>query len=164
MILKARPDGRTRAQVVLDLVGDAPPDTVFVYERIAESLSDGSDTAFDRQSVQQVIRDANKQLLETRQRVLRNVKNVGYRVAQAREHSELATQRVSRSRKQMRWAVRTLQHARTDEMTEQERQLHNAQLIINTELFEQQERMRRDQKRLVDLVANISHRLDQKGI
>jgi bacterioferritin-associated ferredoxin len=163
-IFKPRPDGRTKADVVLDLIGDAPPDTVFTYEQIIEELDNGGDHSHDLREVQAAVRQANKRLQDLRKRLLVNVITVGYRVAQAREHLGVVHTRIRRSDRQIREAMRAGESARLDEMTEQQRNLHIAQMTINSEVYTQLRRTRQDQKRMADLIARLTHRMDQAGV
>lgn len=158
-----RESGLTNTEVILNMVGDSPPGTTFPYAEIALALSEGASTAYDKAMSQQAVRQANRRLLSTKQRVLRVVPNTGYTVAHAREHAGLAQERNRRGDRQYRMAMHTLVNARTDEMTPEELSRHNAQLIINEE---QRRALRVEQRRTDRLevaLGRLLHRLDQQG-
>lgn len=160
----ARKDGKSKAEVLVDLVKDSPPDTVFSYDQFAAALDEGSEAIHDRKTVQQVVAKTNRKLLARHQRCLRVIENVGYRVAHAREHIEIADLRTSKGRKQFKWALQTLENARLDEMTESQRAIHLAQLQINHQLHDEQNRIRRQLKRQGEIVAGLTHRVEQGGL
>jgi hypothetical protein len=156
-----RLDGRSNQRVVIDLVAGADPGTTFGYDQLAAALGDGTTRDFDRRAVQEIVRAANLRLLREHQRCLRSVPNVGYRLAFARDHMELAGDRNRRGRRQYKRAVETLENVRMDEMTEQERAIHLAQQAINAELYHAIRRVSRRVAERDDVIARLVKDVDQ---
>lgn len=157
----ARANGKSNQQVVVELVSAAEPGTTFTYEALGAALAEGTDREFGTRDVQQVVRLANRRLLREHSRCLRSVPTVGYALAHARDHRELAGARNRRGQRQFKWAMETLRNARMDEMTEQERAVHVAQLDINTALYQQNRRVLRRQEEQGRLIASLTQRVEQ---
>ena len=156
-----RPDGRSNQQVVIELVRDAAPGTVFGYRQLAEALRPGAGHAFDRKAVQEAVRAANPRLLREHRRELACVPKVGYKLAHASEHVTLSGARTRRGHRQFRRATQTLEYARLDEMTEPQRAVHLAQQAINAELYAVQSRLLRKQAQQGRLIASLTSRVEQ---
>ena len=139
----------------------AGPGKVYPYDEIAAALGRGTDRTFDRHAVQVAVRQANRQLLRTQARYLRNVRGVGYLIAYARDHAEIAGNREERSRRQWKWALETLRHARREEMNERERGRHEAQLIVNAEMYAHFQWSRRKFREHDQAIAKLTHRMEQ---
>lgn len=140
-----RQDGRSNAQVLLDLVKDKPAGEVFSYEEIAKALSAGSAREYDEKDVQQLAVKVYPRLLKEQARALHNVRGIGYRLAPAAFHVTLATSRKSKADRQMLRGVQTLQHVRWDEMTPNERSAHEGHLLITSALHQQMMALERRQ-------------------
>lgn len=156
-----REDGKSNQQVVIELVCEAAPGTQFTFGRLADALAAGTSRTFDRRDVQQVVRLANHRLLREHRRCLRSVRGVGYAVAHANDHRELAGARNRRGTRQFKWALETLENVRLDEMTEEQRKIHLAQLEINSRLMEQQRRILRRQTQQDRVIASLTSRVEQ---
>lgn len=156
-----RANGKTNQQVVIEHVFGAEPGTVFAYDDLAETLHIGTDREFSRQDVQRVVRAANRRLLREHHRILRVVQNVGYVVAHASDHHGLATARNVKGQRQFKWALETLENVRLDELTDQQRQVHTAQQVINSELYQSNQRILRRQAEQAKLIAGLTHRVEQ---
>lgn len=156
-----RASGKSNQQVIVELVCNAAPDTLFTYERLAAALADGSDIVYDRHAVQSCVRMANRRLLEEHQRCLEAVRGSGYRIIRAGEHHRIAVWRNRRGCRQYREAMRTLQNVRTDEMTPEERQRHDAQLVINSALAQAVRSQQKQSERMSELIAGLTHRVEQ---
>ena len=98
-----RADGRSDRQVIYDLVQGAEPDTVFRYDALESALREGTDgDGITRQAVYAAVTAANRTLLREKRRALRGVPRLGYRVARADEHVELALMRKDRAQIQIK--------------------------------------------------------------
>jgi NAD-dependent DNA ligase len=141
-----RPDGRSNADVLIDLVEKAAVDTVFGYEELANLLSHDNKT-FDKHGVLSVVSSCGDRVVVTTQRALRNVRGVGYRVIPASEHRELANWHNDRANRQIVKGLKRLQHVKWDELTKEQRDLHEGTLLIVggmlTQQRAQEERLRR---------------------
>ena len=126
----SRADGRSNAQVIIDMTGNAAPGEVFTYEALGAELSKDTKTTYDRNKVRQIVAAAYPRLLKEKARALHNVRGVGYRIAPAKFHVTLANDRQSRANKQMERGLQTLQHVRWDEMDANQRTAHEGQLLI----------------------------------
>lgn len=164
MFTITRLNGKSNQQVILDLIGDSEPGTLITYEEFADALALDSNTTYGRQEVQCCVRQANRRLRRERQRTLRTVKNFGYKVAFANEHGELASRHGRKANRQMELSMEILENARVDEMTEQQRLLHSHQLEINSQLYREMRRQRRDHQTLVKAFCTLSQRVDQAGL
>lgn len=126
----SRNDGRADSEVLIDLVKKADPGTVFTFEELAKALSEGTDKPFDKMAVRAVYSRTVLRLAKETQRALHNVRGVGYRVAEASDHCRLANHRKRRSDRQLSKGLAVLQHVRWEEMDENQRNAHQAQLMI----------------------------------
>jgi len=126
----SRTDGRTDSEVLIDLVREAQPETIFTFDELGEALSKGTSKTFDKQAVQAVVSRSVLRLAKETQRALYNIRGVGYRVAAASEHSRLANHRKRRSDRQLTKGLAILQNVRWDEMDQNQRNAHQAQLMI----------------------------------
>ncbi|MBX9682111.1 MAG: hypothetical protein K2X38_25415 [Gemmataceae bacterium] len=156
-----RLNGKSNSQVLVELVSGREPGTVFTHGELAEALGDGVERVFDINAVRQAVYDANKRLLREHSRILRAVTGVGYAIAFAKDHQELAIHRNRKSNRQLKWALDTLQHVRLDELTEQQRLVHMAQQVVNTELIQHNRRVLKRQQQHATLIAGLTHRVEQ---
>lgn len=132
----SRADGRSDRQVVYELVADADPATTFPYETLIDALSEGLDEEVDRRRVYRAVTNANRTLLQEKQRYLTVVKNVGYRVLLAEEHLPQAIDKKHRAVSKLKQGMDLLRHAKIDELTEAQRLLHQGQLMIISGLYD----------------------------
>jgi len=151
-----RPNGRSNQEVVLQLVAGGKPGDVYSYEQLTAALEADTETQYPRQAVAACVRSANWRLLREHKRVLRVVRNVGYRLAAAGEHTELSSARHRRADRQMRWALATLRGARLEEMDATQRAQHTAMTVIAAQVAEHTRTLRYHGK----LIADLTHRLD----
>lgn len=140
-----RSDGRSDAQVVLDLVKDKPAGEVFTYEQIQAALSENSNHSYSVANVQSIAVRVYPRLLKEQARALHNVRNVGYRLAPAAYHVTLANDRSMKADKQLLRGVQTLQNVRWDEMNENQRLAHEGQMMIVSALYAQMKALERRQ-------------------
>ncbi len=160
-ITKRRTDGRSNQQVIADHVSRHEPGRVFTYDELACVLADGTDREFTKEDVQHVVWLSKPQMLAKYKRTLTNVSKVGYRLAHAREHTGIADGHTKKGSRQMRRALATMEHARTDEMTQVEREIHNAQLTINNHLYYTVQRIQSRQDHHGDIIARLAAKVDQ---
>lgn len=156
-----RTNGVSNQEVVIALVRDHAPGTIFTYEQIATALEEGVERKFDRTDVQQTVRLAKMRLLREQKRTLACVPNVGYQLAHAKEHRGIAEGHTKRGQRQMKRALVTMENARLDEMTPAERELHLAQCEINQRLYQEQKRILAKQSRHDQLIARLTARVEQ---
>jgi homogentisate 1,2-dioxygenase len=130
-----RADGRSNAQVVLDLFRDKQPGTVFTFEEIAAELSNATNFTYTTKHVRQVCASIYSRLLKEQARALHNVRNVGYRLAPAVQHMQLAADRKNKADRQLERGLQTLQHVRWDEMDANQRLAHQGQLLVVGALY-----------------------------
>lgn len=131
-----RSDGRSDRQVICDLVGDNPPETLFDYDVLIAALAVGVDAEIDRRRIYRAITNANKTLLREKRLYLAVVANVGYRILRADEHLPVAIDRKNSAVLKLRQGMDLLRHARIEELPEAQRVLHEGQLMIMSGLYE----------------------------
>lgn len=138
-----RVDGRSNAEVVIDLVKMGAPGEVYTYQQIADALSVGTDHAYGVSEVRTIVAGCYARLLKEQQRALHNVRRVGYRLAHANDHNRLALVRTKKADVQMRRGFETLTHVRWDEMDAEHRKVHEGTLLVVGALYQQQQAMDR---------------------
>ncbi len=167
-----RPDGRSNAQVVIDLVAPAELGTTFAYDELGTKLAEGTDRTYSRAQIGGAIRSANRRLHRHHKRHLRSVTNVGYRLALPEEHTGLATIQEGKAVRHIGQAVSILTGVDWNAMDPNTRAATHAHLQITGAIFQQVSRLGRKQRemaRALDLVrsahadeiAQIKQRLDR---
>ena len=151
-----RTDGRSNAQVVIDLVKDGQPGHVYSYEEIALALAHDTDRLFPAPLLQAAVRGAAPRLLRECQRALHNVRLVGYRLALAAEHSGLASSRRRRADVQMQHGLRLLRNVRWEEMDENARQAHQGHLMLSEALAANQHALERRMRAVENAIAQLA--------
>jgi hypothetical protein len=136
-----REDGRSNADVVLDLVRDAEPGRLYGYAELGEALG-----MADVRRIQGAVRTALPRLLREQQRALSVITGVGYRLSHASEHSRLALVRERKSQRQLKGAMQLLVNTRLDELTPAQRTLHEAHLTVTAAIGQQVSYLSRKQK------------------
>lgn len=128
----SRADGRSDRQVIFDVVHDKDPDELFTYTQLRTALLAGLPEGMDvtRQRVCQAVRTANKTLLKERNRYLRVVRNRGYRMITAQEHLPVAIDTKGRAHRLLRRGEELLKNVKWDELDENQRKLHEGQLML----------------------------------
>ena len=152
----SRLDGRSNGQVILDLVKAGTPGEVYTYEALGAALSEGTDRAYGVSEVRSVVIGTFSRLLKEQQRTLYNVRGVGYRLAHANEHNQLARVRTRRADVQMRRGFHTLQHVRWDEMDPTARRVHEGTLMVVGALYQQQQAMDRRLRSVEDAIRGLT--------
>src|SRR5271166_3824183 len=150
-----RADGRSNAEVVLDLVKEKPAGTVFSYDEVGRALSEGCNHVYDQKSVTAIASKVYPRLLKEQARALHNVRNIGYRLAPASFHMALAEGRKSRADHQMLRGVQTLEHVRWDEMDANQKLAHEGQLLITGALYQQMKALERRQDLIEEAIMKV---------
>lgn len=156
----SRHNGRTNADVIYELVFGKAPSTVFRYKELLEALNSGTDTQYDRQALSSIIARVNKRLLQSSQRTMRVVRGVGYRIAEAKEHAEIASLHKRSGDRKYRKAVQTINQCRTDEMTPAEKERYDAMVTVmnahTNKIDGHERRLRRLEEALSNRAANAN--------
>ena len=76
-----RSDGKSNAEVILDLVKDAEPGHVFQFVEMAEALSANTEKEYGVEDVRRIVAAMYSRLLREQQRALHSIRGVGYRLA-----------------------------------------------------------------------------------
>lgn len=151
-----RLDGRSDAQVVIDLVKDREPGEIVTYEELSVALAASSQrTDYGRPEASRAVRSAAVRLLRDHLKALHPVPMVGYRIAKAHEHVVLANGRKRRANVQMLRGLQTLQHVRWDEMSSAQREAHMGTLNLVAALYQQQRMLEARQTRVEHLVRSM---------
>ena len=149
-----RKDGRSNAQVLIDHVGDAEPGTVFAYDELERILERS------RSSVQGIVLNANHRLLKEKSRTLVNLRNRGYQLAHASEHTRIANGRRRKADVQLRKGLHVLKNVRWDEMDEESRKAHEGTLMVTQAIVSNQEALARRQDQVESAIDQLLRRVD----
>jgi hypothetical protein len=133
-----RADGRSDAQVIIDLVKDGIAGTLYTHETLREALAADSPREFRQHEVSGAVGRANKRLLREHQRRLHAIIGMGYRLAPASEHMRLAGGDRRRADAQLRKGLETLRHVRWEEMAPDARKAHEGHLMVTEALYQAQ--------------------------
>jgi hypothetical protein len=142
-------DGRTEAQIVIDLIHDLglKPGEIVPYGRLHEALSRGED---ERPAVQKACRYASDLLLENELHCLVAVAGEGYKVSTADRHASLGRKRESRSLRQFDKAIALYRNTALDDLDDVQRKLHvdtqNVALAAYNAMQQQEKRQRQIEK------------------
>jgi len=139
-------------RMLYDLVTGSAVDTVFPYDDFDRAL--GRDFRENRTPLARV----QKELLREDKRVLVNVRGVGYRIAQAREHGELAVGQRQRARRAVDKGVQIVAGADQSSLTPKERQRLTE---IEVNLRAQANMLRRTEARVAVLEKSAKHSDDR---
>lgn len=156
-----RTSGRSNADLLCELCKDAAPDTTFTYEQLADVLETDTDTAYDARMVCSVVRTANRRLLRQHQRELRNVPGLGFRLAPATEHVELAQHRRSKADRQLHRGLLTLRHVRWSEMDENHVAAHRGVLMVMEGVAAAVGMITQRQERHEEVIENLRQRVEK---
>lgn len=151
-----RSDGRSNAQVLLDYVKDGEPGRVYTFADLGSALDAGTDRRFTTSDVRNVVTAASRRLLREQQRVLHSVRRVGYRIAKASDHRQLALNRTRRADVQLKRGFLTLQHVRWDEMDPTSRKVHEGTLMVVGALYQQQRAMENRLSAVEDAIRGLT--------
>jgi hypothetical protein len=149
-----REDGRSNAQVIIDMISLSLPGTVFTYEQLSELLFLGADVK--RHRIQQIVNHTNRRLLIECQRRLHNVPTVGYRLAKAEDHRGLSLMDKRKSDHQFTKGLNTLRHVRWDELEANARAAHEGTLMMMEAVFANQSALDKRLRKIEDLLRDIT--------
>ena len=124
-----RLDGRSDAEVILGVVAKEQPGALIPYGALQEALNSGSTRHFDRSAVCNAVNRSLGVLAKRLKRVVRCVRGVGYRVAEAKEHQAVAQWRKDRADVQLRRGLLALEHVDWSAMDENTRRAHEGTLM-----------------------------------
>ncbi|MGH3518825.1 MAG: hypothetical protein ACRDQ7_15685 [Haloechinothrix sp.] len=159
----SRPDGRSDRQVIYDLARPADPDITFTYIQLEAALNEGLEQPVARGRIYRAVAAANKTLLRETRRYLQVVKDIGYKVLRADQHLEVAKKKKGMAQTYLKKGIALLRHARLDELTDAQRDLHEAQLMIIGGLYQavRESEQRHDrQEQIIDDLRNRVERLE----
>lgn len=156
-----RTSGKTNARVIVDLVENAPPGTLFTFSQLIAALGEDTNTDYDINTARTAVYKANHILLEEHKRYLDSVMNAGYRIITAAEHQEIAKRRSRKAERQEHQAMETLRNTRFDEMSQNEKDRHTATLIILESVLQFKQEQKRKNQRHDELIAGLTHRVEQ---
>lgn len=150
-----RLDGRSTTEVILDLLKDAEPETVFEYEEIIRVLNAGASKEHSKKDAQSAMQRAKGRLSRDYQRMVRSIPNRGYKIAAATEHREIALSHKTKSERQLKVGVQILQNVKWGEMDPESKRAHEGTLVIVSALYEQQAWLDRRLKKVETLIGQI---------
>lgn len=150
-----RADGRSNVQVILDLVRDGEPGQVYPYQRFVEALNVGSNRTYAIRDAQRVIMAGHLRLLREQDRALHNLRGVGYRLAQAKEHMGLALTHKHRADNQLNRGLHLLRHVRWDELDENSRKAHQGTLLLTETLWANQQALEKRLRAVEDAIRTL---------
>lgn len=156
MFKHKRLDGRSTTDVVIDLIKDANPGDVFEYDTIINALNVGSSRDYSVVDARNAVIRSKSRLSREHQRAVRNIPNLGYKIAAASEHREIAIKHKTRSDRQLSKGVQILRGVKWDEMDQQSRMAHEGTLMIMSELHERQQWIERRVKKIEAIISNIN--------
>lgn len=150
-----RDTGVSDVEIVLEVVAAAQPGDIIEHETLRAALQHGVDHEITIDRVRNARTRSESRLLKDLARTLKAVPGLGYRVAEAHEHKALATRRKHRADRQLFRGVSLLKHVRWDEMGEEQRKAHEAQLVIMSGLYENQRSFDKRLQRAEAAIAKI---------
>lgn len=131
-----REDGRTFTEVLIDYVSQGDPGRIYGHGELSDVLSATADRKLTVADVRNIVNRAQKQLSHMHSRALRAVRGVGYKLAHAKEHKELALIRKVKADRQLRRGVQLLQDVRWDELDENSRKAHEGTMLLMSAIYE----------------------------
>lgn len=149
----ARADGRSNQQVIIDLVKNREPGTMFGFDQLIETLSEGTPRVFGRGDVTAVVNAANRRLLQSFQRCLHNIRGEGYRLATASDHLPLARTDRRRGNRQLQKGMLKLRNVRWEELDPVAREAHEGTLMVMSAVLLQQESFERRLSAIEEVIA-----------
>lgn len=131
-----RLNGKSDAEILLEVVNSASPGEVLTYGRLAEALGQDSPRQYAIRDVQGSVNRAERKLAVHASRALVNVRRVGYKLALAEEHQKIAGRKRERSTKLLKRGLTVLQNVRWEEMDANQRQAHEGALMVVSALHQ----------------------------
>src|SRR5262245_15238504 len=157
----SREDGRSDRRVVLDIVGPDPqPEAFFSYKDLEEKLAVGTSRAITRQLICAAVNLANRAVLREYRRCLIVVRGRGYKIARANEHLPESWDRRRRAEVMVHRGLELLEHVHQEELTMNERRLHNGHMMVMAGLAQALGSLRRRQDRHEAGIEQLLARVD----
>lgn len=153
------PGKPTCISVLCDLVATLPPGELLTFASLQEVLTGALDRPFTVGQCISAVCRTRPVLLRQHQRALVLAPRVGYRVAPAAEHRELAEGRKRRADVQLDHALLLLRHVRHEELTREEWQRHSATLQALEAVKQRLEGYERRQRHHEAVLADLRHRV-----
>ena len=157
---KSRQDGRSDADVIIDMVKTLEPGTVIPFEQFITELSKDTARNFDIPAVRGVVCHSNTRLQKAINRTLHSIRGVGYRVAKADDHAIISARFKLGGDRKYKKGYEVLKHVEWGELSAAARAAHENQMIIMGALYQNQkamnERMDRFETSLKQLMENGS--------
>lgn len=153
-----RIDGRSDSEVICGLVSSLRPGEIIPYDVLSLALSAGASRQFDRADVCSAMARSRLSIAKRLKRVMRCVRGVGYRVAEAHEHQIVAHERKGKADRQMLMGLQALQHVDWDAMDENHRRAHEGMHLILSAIVNNQRSLERRQKSIESLVNDLVRR------
>ncbi len=156
MFKPKRLDGRSTTNVVIDLIKDANPGDVFEYDAIIHALNAGSSSDYSVVDARNAVIRSKSRLSRDYQRAVRNIPGLGYKIAAASEHREIAIKHKKISERQLSKGIQVLKGVKWNEMDQQSRMAHEGTLMIMSEMHERQQWIERRVKKIEAIISNIN--------
>ncbi len=122
-----RPNGRSNADMLFEHVCDWEPDEQISHREGMRLLDTKNIHDF-----YQTVAVTNRRLLAERERKLRVVRGIGYRIAHAREHLEMQAAQEKRAKRAVKNALSIGRNCKMEELTSEEREKQLAKNNIVT--------------------------------
>lgn len=155
----SRSDGRSDKEVVFGLVAEAEPDTVFTYDELIDELGKGLALKPPKHRAYMAVSQANKRLLVDRKKMLRVIRNVGYRMIRADEHHLVAASRKQRAQRQIKTAISVLENTELGELPAAQRSLHQLQLMAIQHVWTAMKTTQKKQAMQEQVINELSDRI-----
>lgn len=108
-------DGIPFWKKIYEAVGEQPVGTIFTYTELGNVIDHNLTES------RSCIYEANKHLLRKKNIMLINVRNKGYKIAEATEQLEHATDRPKRAKRQLKKGLREAEHTNTKTLSTEEK-------------------------------------------
>lgn len=151
----SRSNGQSDVDVIVSLVSSASPMTVLTHSQMMAALQEGLTQPVTLERARNARARAETRMLREIGRTLEAVHGIGYRVAKAAEHKRMSGARKRRADRQMFRGVQLLKNVRWDELSDEQRKAHEAQLVIMSSLYENQRSFDRRLRRAEDAIMSI---------
>lgn len=154
-----------RWRQLVPLFVETPRGSTVTHEELAKALDLDPESETDRKAIRAAVRQAAIHLSREHDRSLSAVRGVGYRVARADEHVELASGQQRRSRRALSRAKQHVDHVDLSELSEEGRRIVHA--AASALAWQQQQIRKLDLRqagleRVVESIANKADVTDER--
>lgn len=150
----SRINGKSDAEVLAEVIAQARPGELILYESLSQRLSEGAVRIYTRRDVQSAICRTERKLATEQRRALINVRGQGYRVAMASEHQMIAGRKKDRAGTMLKRGLTVLQHVDWDAMDDNARKAHEGQLMVMGALHTAMQGIDARLKRVEDVIKS----------